>query len=195
MPYSKISAKVSDYLAAELNYPADKREIIAYALDSLILMIAGFTMVMAVGIVIGVPGAKFFAVLSGGLLRQLSGGFHFPAPLPCLVFGAAVYPLVSWTGVQAFTHWGDKPVFAGGIISLCLVCLIMVGVFAPVDCAAKPIVSPIFRKKLKYSAIAVVSFFSIMALLYRETYIGISLVSGLTFQAMTLLPVLNKRKK
>ena len=194
MPYLRISTKVSNYLISELNYPDEKKDIIAYAMDSVILMVAGFAMVMAVGFLLDVPGATFFAILAGDLLRKASGGAHFAAPLPCLLFSAVTYPLVSWAGVQAFYLWGERPVYYVILLCICMVCLVIVSILAPVDCEAKPIISPTFRKKLKYASILLVLFFSIVALLYKETYVGISLVGGLTFQSMTLLPFFNDRK-
>lgn len=195
MSYSKFSTKISDYLADELHYPDEKRVVLAYALDSLFIMVVGFIMIMAVGFILGVPGAAFFAILSGGMLRQLSGGFHFAAPLPCLVFGAIVYPVLSWAGVQSLSLWGERIVFVWVLISLCITSLLLVGILAPVDSLAKPIISQTFRKKLKYSALLWVLLCSIIAVLFRDIYIGVSLVSGLTFQSLTLLPFLNKIKK
>jgi len=194
MPYLKLSTKVSDYLVYELNYSEEKKDIIAYAMDSIILVITGFAMVMTVGFLIGVPRATFFAILAGDLLRKVSGGAHFATPLPCLLFGAVAYPLVSRAGVQALAQWGDKPVYNIVLTSLCLLCLVMVTVLAPVDCEAKPIISPAFRKKLKVASILLVLFFSLIALLYKDTYIGVSLIGGITFQSMTLLPFLMKGK-
>ena len=195
MPYSRLSTKVSDYLSRELGHDEEKREIIAYAVDSIILIVTGFLMIVAVGFILGVPGATFFAVLSGGLLRQLSGGFHFTAPLPCLVFGAFIYPLLGWISMLTFSLLEDRLLFFLLLIGLCATSLILVGVLAPVDSPAKPIISITFRRKLKYYAISWVLLCSIIALLYKETYIGLSLVSGLTFQSLTLLPFLNKIKK
>lgn len=193
MAYSRLSTRVSDYLVRELNYPDEKRDIISYSLDTLFLFVAGYILILTLGWSIGIPGATLCALLSGDILRKFSGGAHFTTPYCCIATSAVTYPLVSWLAVQAVSMWKNEPVFNITLVIICITCLLIVSIYAPVDCPAKPIVSPSFKKKLKIASILLAFFFSIMVLVFRDTYIGVSIAGGLTIQSTTLLPFFNKK--
>ncbi|MCR4442685.1 MAG: accessory gene regulator B family protein [Peptococcaceae bacterium] len=188
MPYSKLSTSISEYMARELKFDEEKKAIIAYSLDSLFLYLIGYAVVIAIGWLIGITTATFFALITGDVLRKLSGGAHFSTPYRCLLFSAAAYPAVSWASVRAFSLWGREPLSWAYMLFICFACLVIVFVFAPVDSAAKPIVSDKFRKKLKRLSIIALMGFSVGVFLLKNTYIAYSITAGMTLQSLTLLP-------
>lgn len=192
MAYTAFSTRISSYLAREMKYPEEKREVLAYAVESLLLTIAGFILIMAVGFVLGVPVETFFAAAAGGLLRKASGGRHMSTPARCLATGALTYPPAALLASKAFNLWGGTAGFLVAVVVLSFACLAMIYRFAPVDSPAKPIVSPDFRKKLHRLSLffAVVLLFP--ALFNHDTGWGVSIIGGLTLQSASLLPVLNK---
>lgn len=193
MPYSPFSTRISGYLARELNLPQEQRTIMAYGLEGMVLSVLGLIMIMAVGYLLGAPRETFFAALSGGLLRKVSGGAHFSTPLKCLVTGAISYPLLGWLSHRLFHSYEISNTIV--IIVCSLLSLLAVYLFAPVDSEAKPIVSSQFKRKLHTASILLVFFFVILALLYRGTSLGTAIMGGLTLQSFTLLPLLKAKNE
>lgn len=192
MPYSRLSTKVSGYLVEELNYPEEKRDIISYSLDTLFLLVAGYITIFLIGWLIGIPGAVLCTLLSGDILRKFSGGFHLSTPFRCLALTAFMYIAVSWLSVHIYAVWGAEPVYGYILVLICFACLIIVRKYAPVDNPAKPIVSVIFRKKLRMSSILIVIILSVLVIVFNDRYIASAITGGLTVQTFTLLPFLNK---
>lgn len=195
MAFSRISTRISDYLARELKYSEEKKEIIAYSLEGIMFFCAGFIMIMIGGYILGVLKATFVAMLAGIVLRKLSGGLHLSTPLRCLICGAVTYPLVAWLGVQAWVLFGESLAYRIVLVFLLVFSLAVVSIFAPVDSQGKPIVSPSFRKKLKIASILCVIIFGLIGLLLQKTWAGAPVIGGLTLQSLTLLPFLNKPDK
>lgn len=193
MSYSRLSTKASAYLARELKYSEEKQQIVAYSLDMLFLIVSGYIVLLAIGWLIGIPLAMVSALLAGDILRKFSGGFHLSSPLRCLVTTALIYTAVSLLAYYSFVRWGNEPYFEAVLFLLCLLSIILVGYLAPVDSAAKPIVSPDFRRKLKRSSILVALLLSILVFVFHESYIGACIAGGMAAQSVTLLPVFNKK--
>lgn len=193
MAYSKFSTRISNYLVKELNYPEEKKEILSYSLDTLLLLVIGYILILTMGWIIGIPGAVLATLLAGDILRKFSGGSHLSNPYKCLTATMIIYLSASFICVQAYYLWGHLTVFKAALLVFCALSLLTVIIYAPVDSAAKPIISPIFRKKLKIASVVVVLFFSALALFFNNSYIGGSIACGLIVQSITLLPVFNKK--
>ncbi|MDX9871251.1 MAG: accessory gene regulator B family protein [Clostridia bacterium] len=193
MSYSRLSTKASDYLAKELSFSEEKQQILAYSLDMLFLMIVGYIVLLLIGWLFGIPLAMISTLLSGDVLRKFSGGSHFSTPYRCLLATAVIYTSISWLSVEAFDRWNKEPALVIILIILCLISIFLVSRYAPVDSAAKPIVSPDFRKRLRMSSIMIVLLFSAVAVFMRESYIGLCIAGGITAQSITLLPIFNKK--
>lgn len=189
----KVSTMVSNYLSKELSMSEEQKGIISYSIETLLLVIIGFILVLTVGWLIGVPKATFFALISGDFLRKFSGGAHFSSPFPCLTTSAVIYPLISWIGIQAMYLWIDNPIYNIVLFVISIICIFIVWSYSPVDSIAKPIVSVGFRRKLRCLSVIVVISLSMIALYFNNDYIGVSIIAGLTIQSVTLLPVFNKK--
>jgi len=85
--FSGISERLAHNISAELNYSEDKKEIVAYGIESTILTVIGFIAVLLVAYPLNALLPAATAAIFGGSLRKLSGGAHFNTPLKCLVFG------------------------------------------------------------------------------------------------------------
>lgn len=192
MDISELSARMADSISAELGYGEDKKEIIAYGIESLILALIGFAAVLLVASLLKVLFPAAMAAIFGGLLRKMSGGAHFNSPWKCLVSGAVVYSLLGLLAKQMVEH----SLYTSELGFLVLIAsLIVVALFAPVDCEAKPIHSPVFRRKLKVSSVGFIIFACVIILISNNFLLNTSVVLGIGYQTITLLPVFNKRKK
>lgn len=192
MSLSENSRRLSDIITAELDYSEDKKEIVAYGIESIVLAILGFVAVLLVAFPLKVLLPAASAVAFGGALRKVSGGAHLNTPLKCLVFGAVVYSLLGVIAKQIVKF----DLYSAGLSLLILaICLGIVALLAPVDCEAKPIHSPTLRKKLKIVSSGFVVLACAVVLLSNNTLLNTGAVLGIVYQTMTLLPVFNKKKK
>lgn len=195
MSYSAFSTKISDYLAEELGLSSEKRVLIAFALDSMLLSLIGFCMILFVGLLFGVPKETFFAVLAGGLLRKVSGGAHFSTPSRCAIMGAVAYPsagLLVHNTMSYFTgQYITYPALTG---MLAVVSFIIISIYAPVDSKAKPIVSDSFRRKLKQSSLVLSIIIILFAIFIDDKSISLALLVGMAIQSISLLPILNHKE-
>lgn len=186
---SEISQRLSNSLAEELNYDDEKKEIVAFGIESLALSIVGFLAILLVSLLFNALIPAALTAVFGGLLRKVSGGAHFNTPFKCLALGAIVYSVLGVTAKQIIIY--D---LYNGVIPLIIlvISLAIVGVFAPVDCEAKPIHSKSFRRQLKVLSFGFVFLSLIIVLLSNNPFLNTCAVLGIGYQTLTLLPVFNK---
>lgn len=191
MSYSGVSVKLSTYLAQELGFDDEKRLVIAYSIDNILITLLGLLLITLAGLVLGSPLEVLAVAISGGLLRKFSGGAHFNSPYTCLLTGALVYSLTGWLIAQSFTFVSANPAYLSGLVILTFINVLLVLIYAPVDSSAKPIVSPVFKRKLRVFSLVLVIALSMSALVFYQTSYGFAVIIGFSMQCITLLPLLN----
>lgn len=186
-----ISNKLMEVITKELDYNDDKKEIIVYAIETAFLFILGSLLIIILGCAFNALMPTVIAAVFGGLLRRVSGGAHFNAPIKCLAFGAIIY---SSLGVLAkrLVDYGFANQYIL-MISLLLVFL-LVAFLAPVDSEAKPIHSSSFKFKLKISSLVLIIIVFLIINLVDNPAISVSAVLGVSYQSITLLPVFNRKR-
>lgn len=192
MNISKVSERLADIISTELNYSEEKKEIIAYGVESIFLTVIGFIAVLLLALPFKAVFPAAMAAVSGGLLRKVSGGAHFNSPFKCLFFGAIIY---SSLGVIANKILQYNLYNIGVFLVVLVISLVIVAILAPIDCEAKPIHCPSFRQKLKIASLCFVVLTCMVILVSNNTLLNISVVLGIVYQTMTLLPIFNKKKK
>ena len=192
MNLAEFSQKLTDNLTADLNYEEEKKEIVAYGIETFFLTALGFLIILGISYVLNSVFPAIIATIFGGSLRKLSGGAHFSTPTKCLLFGAVVYSLIGVSAKEIVAHGFTSP---GVLLAVLVVSLVIVFIYAPVDSEAKPIHSHTFRKKLKVASLAFVLLTLVIVLLNNNLLINTSAVMGIGYQSLTLLPVFNKRRK
>lgn len=190
MSYSKFSETTAQHISKELKFDEEQRQIIAYSIENIMLTALGFILILLAGAIFGAALPSGIAAVFGGLLRRLSGGAHFDTPVKCLAFGTIVYGFIGF--LSKYSSLFIKSNFTY-ILFLCI-SLLLVLCYSPVDSNAKPIKSPILRKKLKIFSIIFVSISIIITMFLNGSTIKTSIVFGLFYQALTLLPFLNNKE-
>jgi accessory gene regulator B len=133
---SEISQRLSDTITEELNYSEDQKEIVAYGIESVFLTVLGFLAILFVAFFLNVLFPAAIAAIFGGLLRKVSGGAHFGTPFKCLVFGAVVYSLLGVIAKEII-RYDLYSIYT--VLMVLVFSLVLVRVYAPVDCESKPI--------------------------------------------------------
>jgi len=190
MDFSYLSNKFTNAITNELNYSEDKKEIIAYAIETIFLFILGGLLLILFGYALNALIPTIIAAAFGALLRKVSGGAHFDAPLKCTVIGAIVY---SSMGVIAKNLVGYDFNNKYVLLAILLVAFLLVAFLAPVDSESKPIHSTSLKFKLRIASMLFVIFTSVMVAFSDNKLLSVSAVLGLFYQSITLLPKFNKK--
>jgi len=189
MSYSKFSTSIAEYISNEIKLDDEKKLVVAYAIENIVLSVIGFLLIILVGAIFGAAIPAAITALSGGLLRRLSGGAHAQTPLKCMLYSSLGYGLVAAVGF----HFSKLIVINNVYLILTLVfSLLVVASYAPVDCPAKRINSPVLRKRLKIGSICFVLVIMILVMVMDAASIKVFLTLGVIVQSLTLFPLLNK---
>jgi len=185
-----ISLKLTEVITNGLNYDKDKKEIIAYAVETAFLFILGSFILIIIGYFVNALLPTVVAAIFGGSLRRVSGGAHFATPLRCLAFGSIVYSLI---GVLAKTITAYDFTNKYVLLFILLISFLLVVSLAPVDSESKPIHSSSFKYKLKISSVIVIIIASLVIAFTHYQLINVSAVLGVFYQSITLLPIFNRK--
>lgn len=189
--YNKFINTITDSISIELNFPDEKREIIAYAVETLLLTILGFLLILGISSLLNALLPAVIAAISGGLLRRVSGGAHFDTPFKCLLFGAVIYSFIGLI-VNKIILVGTNTDFVSQI--LMMISLFLVLCLSPVDSNAKPIHSKKLKIKLKVASVVLVSTLLLFINYNGNNLVTLSIALGITYQSITLLPFLNDKE-
>lgn len=191
MSYSRFSTGIARGICRETKLGSEQEEIIAYAIENLMLGIGGFILVFIIGGLFHAVIPAFTAAVAGGLLRRFSGGAHSSTPQRCLVFGAITYGIVGVLAKYLSVYLeGYKFI----LFTCLLVSLIVVSLYAPVDCKAKPIRSADLRRKLKVGSVFCVVMMLVIVSFVHSISVTTAIALGALYQSITLLPVFNQRR-
>ncbi|MDI6878952.1 MAG: accessory gene regulator B family protein [Desulfitobacteriaceae bacterium] len=190
MTFSDITSRITNLIIKELNYSDEKKEIIAYAIETVLLSVFGTILLVIFGYLVDALEPAMIAALFGVLLRRVSGGAHFNTPLKCLLIGAVIYTAI---GVLAKIIVANDLLNATFQMLILLVSLILVALLAPVDSDAKPIHSSKLKISLKVSSMIFIGLSFLMITFTHYKLLNVSAILGLFYQSITLLPIFNRK--
>ena len=191
MSLKTISNNIAKIITDDLHYNTDDQDIMAYAIEVILMTVSGTILIIAAGYLTGALVPTMAAAISGGTLRRFSGGAHFNTPLKCLIFGAVVYALL---GVLARAGVSYHLVNQHVLLIIFAVASLPVIIFAPVDSKAKPIHSMTLRLKLKIFSLGFIIFTTGAVYFNGHMLINAGAALGTFYQSVTLLPYLNRRR-
>lgn len=185
-----ISNRLTEVISNELDHNEDKKAVIAYAIETSLLSVLGWFLIILLGYAFNALMSVVIAAFFGGSLRRLSGGAHFNSPIKCLVVGSIIYSSI---GVLAKKLVDYHLINQYVLIFVLLVSFFIVAFLAPVDSESKPIHSGSFKYKLKISSTVFVTVSLLIVLTDNNTLVSVSAVLGIFYQSITLLPIFNRR--
>ncbi|KGP76246.1 accessory gene regulator AgrB [Desulfosporosinus sp. Tol-M] len=185
-----ISNKLTEVITNELDCNEDKKEIIAYAIETALLFILGSLLIILIGYAFHALMTTIIAAIFGGLLRRVSGGAHFNTPVKCLIIGAISYGFI---GVLAKKLLDSNLTNQYVLIFSLVASFLLVAFLAPVDSDAKPIHSSSLKFKLKISSMVFIIILFIIMYVFDNPVLSVSAVLGVAYQSITLLPIFNRK--
>ena len=185
-----ISNKLTEVITNELDYNEDKKEIIAYAIETTLLFVLGSFLIILLGYAFNALIQAVIAATFGGLLRRVSGGAHFKTPLKCLIIGSIIYSSI---GVFAKKLLDYNLINQYILYLFLLVSFLLVAFLAPADSEAKPIHSSSLKFKLKISSMVFIIVSYLIIHFVDNPVLSVSAVLGVSYQSLTLLPIFNRK--
>lgn len=185
-----ISNRLTEVITNDLDFPEEKKEIIAYAIETVLLFILGLLLIMFFGYAFNTFMPVVIAAIFGGSLRRVSGGAHFNTPLKCLAFGTIIYTLIGVLAKNLVNYnFNNKYIF----ILILILSFLLVYFLAPVDSEAKPIHSRSLKLKLRICSIVLIIVTLLITFFVDNELFNLSAVLGVFYQCITLLPIFNRK--
>ncbi|RII35896.1 accessory regulator AgrB [Clostridium chromiireducens] len=156
-----ICENISNYIANELKFDNNKRDIINYGIFALMQMGICIGLVIIFGIILNVLIEALIISFTISILRKSSGGVHASSPRRCAIIGT-----VSSIGMGLIAKYMNLnlnlTIMSGGCIFIWSYYIIYK--LAPVDSKSKPIKSSKKRGRLKKNSIVILSVYLIIIL-------------------------------
>lgn len=163
----KISYKLADKIAVELNYDKNQQAVVAYGLFSLMQIMISIIAVYIFGQICGIPVEAMIVIFSIAILRKCSGGAHASSPGMCAFVGAVIAVGFGFVAINIELSIGSASLV--GILVLGYAVYI-INKLAPVDSKSKPIRKEEKRKRLKKQSILVLGVYTVIVLVMLVLY-------------------------
>ena len=192
----KLSNKITDKIAHEINIDSDKKEVIAYGLFGMIQTLISILLVIVFGIIFDVLIEGLIMSFTTSILRKYSGGVHASNPKTCIIIGTTNCILIPL--LFKYLSFKLKITVMIGIATFVLA-YFLIFKLAPVDSINKPINSIKRKKILKkksmviltvYLAIVCIFIFSYSVLLCENLLVYcICIYTGILWQVFSLTQI------
>lgn len=181
-----LAVRLASTLSAELKM-ARPQAVMAYGLEIVIGALVKLACFVALPMVLGILPQVAAALLAGSAFRLAAGGAHCTAFYRCLASSLAVFCGLGFLAryLGSYSLPVEKIVTGTALLSFFVALRL-----APADTPAKPITSPVYRKRLKIISLAVVFTYAAVTL-FASLPDGIVLAAsfGLLTQVFTITPV------
>jgi accessory gene regulator B len=165
LSYLGFSTKCAEDLARVHHLSEEKQTQVAYAIEILVLNIANAMLTLTLGWAFGVFWGTATCLLTSAAFRHNAGGGHSESPWRCTAVTIIVFPLLALAASDVST-WRFLYIDLISLVSI-LMGFAFIFKYAPVDNPKAPIVSPIWRKKLKIWALSIMAIIAIIIISLR----------------------------
>lgn len=93
-------ARTAQYIARELQYDADREEVLHFGLQLVANFVSGMIALAAVGYILGTLWTTLFAALVAGSLKIFAGGAHSSSSRNCVIIGTLYFGLTGWAAAR-----------------------------------------------------------------------------------------------
>ena len=155
----KISLRITNLIAMELNLENTRLNIISYGIEVLLGGLFKWSIFIIVPLILGVFKQFITACIIYAILRIPSGGRHCSAFYKCLIVSFSIFIAIAFIAKYSLlTAFFIKSIFW---FSICIGFIIFF-LKAPVDVSEKPILSTSRKKTLKIISCSVVAIIPIL---------------------------------
>ena len=183
--FSLLSNKITDFLYKKEVIFQEQKEVYIYGFTVLFLNILDILIILALGILIERYLDTIVFLMVFGITRQYTGGYHAKTVSKCLVVYMLIYLAIM------FLSSSNVILVNGAIfqILLCIVYIIAVIIYAPIQNDNK-VISNVGRKKYKIISIVSAICISTISVIVYGVFPTMASTISLTLFAVTILMIL-----
>lgn len=193
----KLAIYLARKISEELKFDSEKESVIAYGLTAIIQIIVTLILIIIISSLTGSMPEALLVCLSASLLRRYSGGAHASSAEICTAFSTLYCVVASVLAKGILFRLYDHMYMLICLLICYFLAFFIVGKYAPVDSANKPIRSEIKRHRLrKGSIITLIVYAAVSTVLYIASFsfsrfgsLGIAFIFGISWQIFTLTPL------
>lgn len=183
--FSLLSNKITDFLYKKEVISQEQKEVYIYGFTVLFLNILDILIILALGILIERYLDTIVFLMVFGITRQYTGGYHAKTVSKCLVVYMLIYLSIM------FLSSSNVILVNGAIfqILLCIVYIIAVIIYAPIQNDNK-VISNVERKKYKIISVVSAICISTISVIVYGIFPTMAITISLTLFAVTILMIL-----
>lgn len=156
-----------------------------YGLEVLLDNLLKVIFIVVLSLVLNIFKESMLVFLGFGVLRAKAGGFHFDKNIMCWIVSTLI-PVGGGTLISM------NLITKNMAILLILITLVIISLYAPSGTINNPI-APENRKKYHMKSVGIVILYLILTCIFWEIQIGATLAIGGICEAITILPILNRK--
>lgn len=183
--FSLLSNKITDFLYKKEVISQEQKEVYIYGFTVLFLNILDILIILALGILIERYLDTIVFLMVFGITRQYTGGYHAKTVSKCLVVYMLIYLVIMFLS-------SSNVILVNGTmfqILLCIVYIIAVIIYAPIQNDNK-VISNVERKKYKIISIVSAICISTISVIVYGVFPTMAMTISLTLFAVTILMIL-----
>ena len=183
--FSLLSNKITDFLYKKEVISQEQKEVYIYGFTVLFLNILDILIILALGILIERYLDTIVFLMVFGITRQYTGGYHAKTVSKCLVVYMLIYLVIMFLS-------SSNIILVNGAmfqILLCIVYIIAVIIYAPIQNDNK-VISNVERKKYKIISIVSAICISTISVIVYGIFPTMAITISLTLFAVTILMIL-----
>lgn len=183
--FSLLSNKITDFLYKKEVISQEQKEVYIYGFTVLFLNLLDILIILALGILIERYLDTIVFLMVFGITRQYTGGYHAKTVSKCLVVYVLIYLVIMFLS-------SSNVIFVNGAmfqILLCIVYIIAVIIYVPIQNDNK-VISNVERKKYKIISIVSAICISTISVIVYGIFPTMAITISLTLFAVTILMIL-----
>lgn len=183
--FSLLSNKITDFLYKKEVISQEQKEVYIYGFTVLFLNILDILIILALGILIERYLDTIVFLIVFGITRQYTGGYHAKTVSKCLVVYMLIYLVIMFLS-------SSNIILVNGAmfqILLCIVYIIAVIIYAPIQNDNK-VISNVERKKYKIISVVSAICISTISVIVYGIFPTMAITISLTLFAVTILMIL-----
>lgn len=182
-----MKTKILNYCikVVQKNYPDydnDKIEIIRYGLEGIYLTFTKIVVLFTLSLVLGKFKKLLLLLLFYNVIRFSAFGLHAKKSLQCLIMSTVLF-----IGGIYLCDYISIPLLLKSF--LCVVCILLIARYAPADTEKRPLINRKKRQRFKVISLLSAMIFSILIILFTDSYISNYLLVGMIEATLMILPI------
>ena len=174
-----------NHLKSKKIYSKEKLEKIEYSLTGIYLTFSKIIVILIISLILGIFKQTLIFILTFNILRTTGCGLHASKSITCLISS-----IIFFIGLPFLANIIHINILIK--ILICIICIILLVIYAPADTKKKPMINKKRRMKLKYLTLFFSILFSITSIVIKNNFISNCLIISMLLEVILVLPLTYK---